>query len=444
MDYVSDQRLYELYGANPTVRIDSRDVKRGDLFVGLAGTRVHGNAHAAAALDLGAAFAVVDDPAVVTPGDGRYLLVANTLDALQSLAASHRRAHPLPTLAITGSNGKTTTKELIGAVLSSQYGTHVTPGNFNNHIGLPLTILATPANTEILVLEMGANHQGEIGDLCTIGRPTHGLITNIGQAHLEGFGGIEGVIAGKGELFDYLATHRGVAFVNADEEYLGDMAARNGRVIFFEESQRPSQEVAAMEIKVESVHPVIQVAFLDKAGATVTTTVRLSGRHNLQNVKAAIAVGKYFKVPATKIAAALAGYQPDNHRSQLLKFRGVDFFWDAYNANPSSVAAALEAFSRNYARGSSAVVLGEMLELGDAAPSAHREIVKRAGATATPVALVGPAMREAAEASGHEWFANSEELARWFWQQHWEGKTVFVKGSRGNKLERLLEEPPVA
>ena len=441
MNYTTDAELYAIYLSHPTVQIDSRRVGAGDLFFGLPGSRVHGNQHAAGALEKGAAYVVVDDAGAVPEGEeAQYLLVPDTLSALQGLAVSHRRANRLPTLAITGSNGKTTTKELIRAVMSRQYRVHATPGNYNNHIGLPLTVLGMPTDTEMLILEMGANHQGEIGELCLLGQPTHGIITNIGEAHLEGFGGIEGVIAGKGELFDYLSTHRGVAFVNKDEEYLSKMANGVNRVIYFEESETPSKDVAAMEIQVRRVHPTIEVGFLNTAGELVETEVALSGRHNLQNVKAAIAIGKYFKVPSKEIAAALAAYRPNNSRSQTLVAGGVDFYWDAYNANPSSVMAALNSFATNVACNNAVVILGEMLELGDVSADAHRRVSFRAGQVADTVVLVGAAMEAPAREFERPWFPDSRALADWFWRQDWSGKTVFVKGSRGNRLEQLLEQ----
>ena len=440
MEYVSDKELYRAYRKHPVVRIDSRSVQPGDLFFGLAGTRVHGNAHAAGALDKGAAYAVVDDESVIPDNDNRYLYVEDTLAALQGLAVSHRLARKMPVLAITGSNGKTTTKELVAAVMSRRYAIHATPGNYNNHIGVPLTILSAPKQTEMMILEMGANHQGEIGELCSIGQPTHGLITNIGQAHLEGFGGIEGVIAGKGELFDYLSTTRGVAFVNADEQYLLEMAADNTRVVTYVESDRPSREVAAIEIRVHRVHPSIKVGYLDGAGEEVTTVIQLNGRHNLQNVKAAITVGKYFKVPAADIAAGLAAYRSANHRSQYLLERGVRFYWDAYNANPSSVVAALDAFAEDHARRDAVIILGEMLELGDASVAAHHDVVAHARRLAETIVLVGPAMEASAVKYGCPWFVDSQELSDWFWGLSWQDRTIFVKGSRGNRLERMLAE----
>ena len=434
-----EEALYEIYRKHPNVCIDSRKVRSGDLFVGLAGTQVQGNRYAAKALAAGAAFAIVDDPSVVVAGDGRYLLVPDSLVALQDLATEHRRRHGMPVLAITGSNGKTTTKELVCAVMARRYAVHATPGNYNNHLGLPLTVLATPPETEMTILEMGANHQGEIAELCRIGRPTHGLITNVGEAHLEGFGGKEGVIAGKGELFSWLATNKGVAFVNTDEDHLESMAAGLNRIIRYHDSEHPSKEVPGMEIRVYATSPRIEVGFLDEKGALLRAAVNLSGRHNLQNVKSAVAVGKYFKVPGAEIAAALESYRSDNHRSQKMEHRGLSFYWDAYNANPSSVEAALTAFHRAHDPLASVVILGEMLELGGAAPAAHRRAALRAGQVAETVLLVGPAMAETAREFGRPWFKDSAELSEWFWRQSWAGKTIFVKGSRGNKLERLLE-----
>ncbi|MEO0732330.1 MAG: UDP-N-acetylmuramoyl-tripeptide--D-alanyl-D-alanine ligase, partial [Bacteroidota bacterium] len=403
------QDLYAIYQLHPTVRIDSRKVEPGDLFFGLAGTQVQGNAFAGKALEAGAAYVVVDDPKVVVAGDDRYVLVEDSLVALQELAREHRRRHQMPVLAITGSNGKTTTKELTHAVMARQYPVHATPGNYNNHLGLPLTVLATPPGTEMTILEMGANHQGEIAELCTIGLPTHGLVTNVGDAHLEGFGGREGVIKGKGELYRHLAATNGVAFVNADENHLVDMALGNNRIIYYRESATPSPREPAMEIQVLALHPRIVVVFLDESGQLLRATVALSGRHNLQNVKAAIAVGKYFKVSGAAIAAALDAYVPANQRSQLLTHRGVDFYWDAYNANPSSVEAALAAFGADHLPLASVVILGEMLELGEAALAAHRRVVLRAGQIARTVLLVGAEMEAVAEEFSRPWFADSAD-----------------------------------
>lgn len=438
--HIGEEVLYSIYLRHPRVKIDSRKVESGDLFVGLAGTQVQGNKYAAAALRAGAAYAIVDDPEVVPEGDDRYLLVPDSLVALQNLALEHRRRDRMPVLAITGSNGKTTTKELVYAVMSRRYRVHATPGNYNNHLGLPLTVLATPPDTEMIILEMGANAQREIAELCRIGRPTHGLVTNVGDAHLEGFGGREGVIKGKGELYDYLADTGGVAFVNDDEEHLAEMAMSNSRIIYYKESESPAREEPAMEIQLRRLHPTISISFLDENGQHLTATVQLSGRHNFQNIKTAIGVGKYFKVPGAEIVNALEEYLSDNQRSQQLTHRGVSFYWDAYNANPSSMEAALSAFSVDHDPANAVIILGEMLELGEEATSAHRRIALRAGQTGRTVLLVGSAMEAVAQEFDRPWFANSSALAAWFWQQGWDGKTVFVKGSRGNKLEKLLEE----
>ncbi|WP_232830184.1 UDP-N-acetylmuramoyl-tripeptide--D-alanyl-D-alanine ligase [Lewinella sp. IMCC34191] len=428
--------IYRIYLEHPRVVIDSRKAERGSLFFALRGN-TDGNQYAAAALDRGAAYAVVDNPAVITEGDGRYLLVADTLTTLQELAKRHRGDFRMPVLAITGSNGKTTTKELVTAVMSRQYRVHATPGNYNNHIGLPLTVLSMPKGTEFLVLEMGANHVGEIAELCEIGRPTHGIITNIGDAHLEGFGGKAGVIKGKGELYDFLRQTGGVAFVNTDEEHLPVMAESLKRIISYFTSEEPSPLVPGLEIKTLAIHPNVNVRFL-AAGEPYSAQTHLSGRHNLQNIKTAIAVGKYFKVPGPEIAAALAEYQSANHRSQWLTHRDVAFYWDAYNANPSSVMAALDSFAITNPAGDSVVVLGEMLELGEGSEAAHRRVVLRAGQVARTVLLLGSEMEPVARELGRPHFADVSSLADWFWQQDWTGKKVFVKGSRGNKLEKLL------
>lgn len=441
MQHLTEAELYDIYLRHPQVCIDSRKVQPGDLFVALAGTQVNGNRFAAAALAAGASYAVVDDETVLVAGDDRYLLVGDSLLALQNLASERRRREIMPVLAITGSNGKTTTKELVYAVMSRRYQVHVTPGNYNNHLGLPLTILATPEGTEMTILEMGANHQGEIRDLCQIGRPTHGLITNIGLAHLEGFGGVEGVKKGKGELYQYLADNRGVIFVNTDEEHLSEMAQMVERKVPYHESEDPSPDEPGMETKVYEVHPQISVGFLDETGALIRAKVSLSGRHNLQNVKAAIAVGKYFKVPGAEIAGALSAYRSDNYRSQALEHRGVQFYWDAYNANPSSMEAALTGFRETQDPNDAVVILGEMLELGEAASAAHRQIGLRAGQVARTVIFVGAEMEAVAREFDRPWFADSKSLATWFWKQSWAGKTIFVKGSRGNKLEELLAAP---
>lgn len=435
---VSSETLYSVYRKHPRVCIDSREVTEGDLFIGLRGERTDGNRFAAAALKAGAAYALVDDPEIIPSGDERYLLAEDSLTALQTLARRHRESLRALVVALTGSNGKTTTKELIAAVLARQYRIHATPGNYNNHLGLPLTLLSTPPKTEAIVLEMGANHQGEIAALCAIGRPTHGLVTNVGEAHLEGFGGLEGVRKGKGELYDFLAANGGVAFINASEDYLADMAAKVNRKIFFVDSHHPSAVEPAMEIRTDALHPGVAVSFLTEEGELLSCTTQLNGRHNLQNVKAAIAVGKYFKVPGRLIAEALTGYVPSNQRSQQLTHRDVNFYWDAYNANPSSVLAALEGFSAAGDPNENVVILGEMLELGEVSAAAHRRVVLRAGQVARTVLLVGAELEAVAKEFDRPYFKDVQSLSTWFWSRDWSGRRIFVKGSRSNRFEQLI------
>ena len=319
MAYTTVATLLQHFSKCQRVCTDTRKLLAGDLFFALRGDNFDGNRFAAQALKDGAAFVVIDDPSIIK--DERYLLVENTLLALQALAHTYRQQLNIPIVAITGSNGKTTTKELVAAVLSKAHQTHFTQGNFNNHIGVPLTLLAMPLTTEIAVIEMGANHQGEIAQLCEIADPTHGLITNIGKAHLEGFGGIEGVKKGKSELYTYLATHQRVAFINLEEDYLEDLAIQHGvnRKIDYCLSTTPDPTTPFYEIRLDQLVPTIKVSFLKPDGNIRTVESSLSGRHNLQNIMTAIAVGKYFKVSSHLIVEGIAEYVPSNNRSQRLE-----------------------------------------------------------------------------------------------------------------------------
>lgn len=417
---------------------DTRKLSSGDLFFALKGGNFDGNAFAASALQEGAAYAVVDDPTVVQ--DERYLLVPDVLEALQTLARAYRRTFHIPFLAITGSNGKTTTKELLAAVLEQAHRTHYTQGNFNNHIGVPLTLLAMPRDTEIAVVEMGANHQGEIADLCAIAEPTHGLITNVGLAHLEGFGGFEGVKKGKSEMYAYLADHEGVAFLNLEEDHLKDLADQRGVKlrVSYHLSNHPDLSHPNFEIKPLSVNPNIQVMFLDPAGNSRSISSTLSGRHNLQNVSTAIAVGKYFKVPAAQIITAIEGYVSDNNRSQWVEKDGTRYYLDAYNANPTSVRASVQNFS-NMAGGPKWVVLGDMLELGEAARAEHLAIARLCQSLGLEhILLVGPHFQEAASTLDIPHFNQVDDLIAASYPASWKGGLVLIKGSRGMRLERLL------
>ena len=431
--------LYELYRSHPKVVTDSRQVAPGCLFFALKGEKFDGNAFAAAALKAGAACAVIDDAQYKT--SDRLLLVEDVLSTLQELSQHHRRQFDIPVIAITGSNGKTTTKELVNCVLSSHYPAHCTKGNLNNHIGVPLTLLAMPPKTEIAIIEMGANHPGEIDFLCRIAEPTHGLITNVGKAHLEGFGGFEGVKRTKSELYRFLEGRNGLLFINADEPYLPALAGTARKKLFYGRSQEPGTGVdAPFGVRLESEDPFVEVSFATEQGDNVLVRSHLTGRHNFQNIMTAIALGKYFKVPDEKIKVAIEGYVPSNNRSQWLTVGANTYLLDAYNANPTSMRYALEAFSRHRADKKLAI-LGAMLELGEYSEAEHLEIAHYAREQGfESLVLVGKEFESAAATTGALFFQNTEALKAWFHEQHFSGVHVLVKGSRSIGLERLLEK----
>lgn len=417
---------------------DSRQVAPGCLFFALRGDKFDGNAFASAALEAGAAYAVIDD--AQCQASDRLLLVKDVLSTLQELSRHHRRQFNIPVIAITGSNGKTTTKELVNCVLSSQYSAHCTKGNLNNHIGVPLTLLAMPPKTEIAIIEMGANHPGEIDFLCRIAEPTHGLITNVGKAHLEGFGGFEGVKRTKSELYRFLDGCNGLLFVNADEPYLPALAETARRKLFYGRVREGETGVdAPFGVRLESEDPFVVASFPTARGETVRVHSHLVGYHNFQNIMTAIALGKFFSVPDEKIKEAIEGYVPSNNRSQWLTLGTNTFLLDAYNANPTSMKHALEAFSRHRA-GRKLAVLGAMLELGEYSDAEHLDIARFAREQAfESLVLVGKEFERAAADTGALFFQNTEALKAWFQQQHFSGVHVLVKGSRSIGLERLLE-----
>ena len=431
------EALYEIFLQCSKVFTDSRQSVPNGLFIALRGDHFDGNKYAVNALEQGASFAVVDDPAIVQ-GD-RYILVENTLTTLQLLARHHRRQFIIPVIAITGSNGKTTTKELISSVLTTHYKVHATRGNLNNHIGVPLTLLSMPLQTEVCVVEMGANHQGEIDTLCHIAEPTHGLITNIGKAHLEGFGGIEGVKKGKGELFQYLAKTNGTVFINKDEPFLEELAQDVKKKIFFIQQEEPNPNYSHLEVKLLAVRPFIKVAFLIETGQLLEVQSHLIGAYNFNNIKTAVSLGKYFKVPGEKIKAAIESYIPANNRSQIIKRNSNTFVLDAYNANPSSMQLALSNL-REMTAPHKIAILGDMLELGDYAAEAHETIARLATEQQLhQVVLVGPLFKPIAKQLSIRHFSDTKKLKTWFLKQHFINSLILIKGSRGIGLERLLD-----
>lgn len=430
------QALYEVYLRHPHVTTDSRQVRAGSLFFALRGERFDGNQFAQQALADGAVFAVVDDPSVAL--DSRFILVDNTLNALQELARHHRRQFDIPVVGITGSNGKTTTKELASIVLGSHYRLHFTQGNLNNHIGVPLTLLAMPLGVEVAVIEMGANHQGEIDLLSRIAEPSHGLITNIGKAHLEGFGGIEGVKKGKSELYRYLAETGGVAFVNLDEPFLEELAAPVNKKVLYHRSDKPDPLNNPYEAVLISTHPVVETAFLNEAGKLITVKSKLAGRHNFNNIMTAITIGKYFKAPCERIKTAIEAYVPSNNRSQLMAFGPHTLYLDAYNANPTSMREALNSFNA-MAGDRKVAILGDMLELGEAADEEHRLIGELAVSLHfDDLVLIGPRFAKVAGELGLRHFEDAEQCRQWFAGADLPPSLILLKGSRGIGLEKIF------
>jgi len=433
---VSTNQIYQRFIQHPVVVTDSRQIVPGCLFFALKGERFNGNEFAARAIEQGAAYAIIDEPAYQL--DGRFLLVEDVLSALQQLASHHRRQFHIPVIAITGSNGKTTTKELVSTVLASHYKAHFTKGNFNNHIGVPLTLLAMPASTKVAIIEMGANHLGEIKALCEMAAPTHGLITNIGKAHLEGFGSLEGVKKGKSELFRYLADHNGVAFINGDEPYLAKLAEGIRWKIFYKKNEQASSDSIPFTVQLLSTAPFVKAAFVSDQNEKVIIESNLAGGFNFNNIMTAVVLGTYFKVPVSKIKSAIEQYVPTNNRSQLLPIGSNTFVLDAYNANPTSVKSALLFFEKMYA-GNKVAILGAMKELGEFSNREHAEILGVALACHfDKVIVVGKEFEKTASENGIQYFPDTDFLCQWYQEQQFNNTHFLVKGSRSIGLEKII------
>jgi UDP-N-acetylmuramoyl-tripeptide--D-alanyl-D-alanine ligase len=423
------EQLYDRYLQHPSVQTDTRLLKKGDIFFALKGPNFNGNAFAPRALELGAAYAVIDE--IPAAPDSRLLLVPDTLTTLQDLALHHRRQFDIPFIAITGSNGKTTTKELIHTVLSSEYITYTTQGNLNNHIGVPLTILSVRKDAEFAVIEMGANHQKEIESYCRYTLPTHGIITNIGRAHLEGFGGPEGVKKGKGELYDHLRDEGGTAFVLKDSADLRQMSRGIPHIITY--GTEDAQFVGHVAPTKDSLLNVE----ITQGATTGTIHTQLVGDYNLPNVLVAVTVGKHFDVGDVKIRKAIEKYTPSNSRSQLIERDGNHIILDAYNANPSSMRAAIENFAQIPVDHPKVLILGAMAELGTESLNEHRAIVDLiAQHPWQQVALVGGDFLKLQ----HPYlsFANSREAGHWLKGAGLKDTWLLIKGSRSSKMEEAL------
>ncbi|SHJ67884.1 UDP-N-acetylmuramoyl-tripeptide--D-alanyl-D-alanine ligase [Hymenobacter daecheongensis DSM 21074] len=424
--------LYEIFQQCTAVSTDSRQPQDNTLFFALNGPTFRGRDFAPQALAQGARHAVVDDAALAATDPARYTYAPDALVALQQLANYHRRQLIIPIIGITGSNGKTTTKELIYAVLSQRYRVQYTQGNLNNHIGVPLTLLSIRRGEhEMAIVEMGANHQGEIALLSHLAEPTHGLITNIGKAHLEGFGGVAGIAKGKSELFRFLAKVGGTAFVNTADPLLPGLSAQVEHRVTY---PNPTDTYPA---KLLSAAPQVMLRLFD--GTQVAA--QITGGYNFLNLAAAAAVGAYFQVPAADIATALAGYAPTNNRSQLVRTARNEVVLDAYNANPSSMAAAVASFAaRPTPAAEKVVILGDMFELGEESAAEHRALGELLAAQHFgTVLLCGSDMRHAAAAHpAAHYFATKVELTAWLQAQPLSHRQILVKGSRGMGLETVL------
>ncbi len=421
------ESLYKIYQQFPSVQTDTRKLKSGDIFFALKGDNFNGNEFAKQAIETGASYAVIDEAAYEIPG--KTFLVDDVLSALQQLAKHHRQKFTIPFIAITGSNGKTTTKELIHAVLSSSFKTYTTDGNLNNHIGVPITILKIKADAELAVIEMGANHQKEIASYCEYAMPTHGLITNCGKAHLEGFGGVDGVKKGKGELFDYLRNNNGTAFIMWDYDYLHEMSNGLSNVIKYGTID------ASIEGTISQSEPFLAVN-ITKGASTGIIKTQLVGEYNFPNVLAAVTLGKHFGVSDEKIKASIENYTPSNSRSQLIEKDSNKIILDAYNANPSSMKLAIENFAKIHAT-NKVLMLGAMAELGEESISEHNAIVEliKKNNWANVVLVGGDFLK-----IDHPYisFPNAMEAKVWLQQQHFENTHLLIKGSRSMQMEKVL------
>ncbi|MBK9390633.1 MAG: UDP-N-acetylmuramoyl-tripeptide--D-alanyl-D-alanine ligase [Bacteroidetes bacterium] len=405
------EQIYELFRKSTGINTDSRTIKPGELFFALWGDKFNGNTYTEEALGRGASWAVIDDPLYETEST---ILVDDSLFELQALAAHHRRMLNIPVLAITGTNGKTTTKELIAAILSRKKKIHYTRGNLNNHIGVPLTILSAPADTEMMVIEMGASHIGEIRSLCLIARPDFGIITNIGTAHIEGFGSFEGVVKAKTELYEHLRKVNGIALYNDKNPVLTE------KIFKMVNRAVPYSDPTGIELLLD----VISSDLFLKVRATYQhksydINTSLFGEYNHENIKAAIATGLFFDIPFEDIVTAVEEYHPENNRSQVLSKEKNTLICDSYNANPSSMVTAIHAF-KDLASDNKLIILGDMLELGDKTEAEHERVLQELKSlNPEAVYLAGPVFSSLADKHGYKSFGSTEKLKDYLKRIHW-------------------------
>ena len=420
--------LYDLFIHNPQITTDSRNCPKGSIFFALKGDKFDGNQYAGKALASGCVYAVIDNPDYYI-GE-RTILVDNVLKTLQQLAHHHRKVLGLPIIGITGTNGKTTTKELLAAVLSTKFNLLYTEGNFNNHIGVPLTLLRLTHDHEMAVIEMGASHPGDIKELVDIVHPNYGIITNVGRAHLEGFGSFEGVIRTKGELYDYIRRSKGKIFIKKENEYVQSRAKGIEQITY------GNGDDAFASGQVVSCDPFL-VFNWKQQGKLHTVETHMIGSYNLDNVLAAVAVGRFFKIPAERISRAIAAYEPTNNRSQFKKTDNNELIIDAYNANPSSMKVALDNFITMPVQ-PKAIILGDMRELGPTSDELHAEVVEQIKkGQFDKVFLCGEHFSKV----GKEFspFATTEAMVEELRKQPLKGYHILIKGSHSMGLEKLAD-----
>lgn len=422
------KEIHNLFLKCNSVAIDTRKIEPNSLFVAIKGERFDANTFAVEALQKGASYVIIDNEAYYI--DARTILVKDSLTALQELASYHRTYLKLPIIALTGSNGKTTTKELINVVLSKKYNTKATVGNLNNHIGVPLTLLSFTNETEIGIVEMGANHQKEIEFLCKIAQPDFGYVTNFGKAHLEGFGGVEGVIKGKSEMYTFLRENNKKAIINSNDVIQVDKTKDIETIAFSQ-----TDTTAFTYIKSVSANPLVAIEF-----DNTDVKSHLIGLYNANNINAAITVGKYFNVANNDIKEAIESYIPENNRSQLITKGSNEIILDAYNANPSSMKVALENFLQ-LDKTNKLIIIGDMFELGDESLVEHKYIVDLLqNEKDLECCFVGADFYSNKVAkSGFQFFKNFEDFSDYIRNKNVENSTILIKGSRGMALERTLE-----
>ena len=400
---------------------DSRNIPKGGIFFALKGDHFNGNEFALQAIESGASYAVVDE--IIKEND-QLILVNDVLTFLQELSHFHRNCFDIPVLAVAGSNGKTTTKNIIETILKQRYKTHCTKGNFNNHIGVPITLLSIPIDCEIAIIELGTNNPGEIAELSQLVAPTHGIITNIGKEHLEGFGTLEAVAKEESELFHYLLKNNGIVFVNEDDEWLKRMSRAIQR----------KQCYSKNNIEIKALVPSICFDYQN-----IEITSPLMGDYNLDNILSSIAIGEHFKVPLNDIQQGILSYQPDNNRSQWIELNSNDILLDAYNANPSSMKAAIKNFNL-LPHKNKIIILGDMFEMGNAAQKEHEELLQFAITfDFDTIYLLGDNFKKISENQDIYTCDNIQELGKKIKAKNYKNTAILVKGSRGMKMERVLD-----